>query len=286
MSGNQKPVLAYQFFRNYAEKGNAFTVSDIAKHVGWEESTARTYINKKWKDYLISKPAKAFQVRNKFLRVTEQQFLAEFTQTETVETTYVREKHSQFIQFEFLLPLTREDKLRRALDDLFYKDTIEMRLKDLGIETVQNLIEREAGMTEADYIEKVCGVVSDKFGGYSIVHVQGRYKAAELMTRSEAAQYFAADQLYLVDETTASVRFIIPCTAGSMSFEDDFQSINQTAAVEQTELEKEVALIRTLFFQFFVEAVVATVHNEEEVWLLETGHVKQLYRWRRTAKKR
>jgi hypothetical protein len=109
-------------------------------------------------------------------------------------------------------------------------------------------------------------------------HVQGRYKAADLMTRKEAAEYFAQDQLYLIDETTASVRFIVPCENGSSNFDDDFDSINQVAEISDTELEREVSEIRTLFFQFFVEAVVATIHGEEEIWLLETGHVRKLYR--------
>ncbi|HEY9868251.1 MAG TPA: hypothetical protein V6D08_03730 [Candidatus Obscuribacterales bacterium] len=50
-------------------------------------------------------------------------------------------------------------------------------------------------------------------------------------------------------------------------------------------LEIEVGLIRALFFQFFVEAVVATVKGEEEIWLLESGHVSRLYRWKRARPK-
>ena len=35
--------------------------------------------------------------------------------------------------FEFLLPRTRESQLRAALDDLFYCDTVEQRLREIGV---------------------------------------------------------------------------------------------------------------------------------------------------------
>lgn len=284
MSRNQKPLKAYEYLRNRSDDSVHFSIKDLADHVDWKESTARTYFNKKWRDYLIDNKNGSYKVRAKFKRTTAEQFLAEFTQTETIETSYSRERHTRFVQFEFLLPLTREDKLRRALDDLFFKDTIEMRIQDLGLKTIETLIPRDDGMNDDAYIEKICNTVGSRFGGYSISHVQGRYKAAELMTRKEAAEYFATEQLYLVDETTAAVRFIIPCETGVTSFEDSFQSINQVDIVDESELNKEIDQIRTLFFQFFVEAVVATVQGEEEIWLLETGYKRQLYRWRRTTR--
>jgi hypothetical protein len=45
--------------------------------------------------------------------------------------------------------------------------------------------------------------------------------------------------------------------------------------------EKEVREIRALFFLIFVEAVVPSVQNQEEIWLLEGGVVERLYIRRR-----
>jgi hypothetical protein len=284
MSGNLKALKAYDFLLAHSNSRNSFTIKELADNSDWQIDTARTYVTKKWRDYLIAEENKQFRVKAKFKRLSSEQFLSEFTQTESIETSYVRQMHTKFVQFEFLLPLTREDKLRRALDDIFYKDTIKMRIQDIGLEALEKVIARESEPSDEMYIDKVCEQVSNKFGGYSISHVQGRYKAADLMTRKEAAEYFAQDQLYLIDETTASVRFIVPCENGSSNFDDDFDSINQVAEISDTELEREVSEIRTLFFQFFVEAVVATIHGEEEIWLLETGHVRKLYRWRRSLR--
>lgn len=122
-----------------------------------------------------------------------------------------------------------------------------------------------------------------------MTHVQGCFKAGDLITRSEAGQCLAKDQPYLIDETTATVRFIIPCTTGQQTFAEEFHSmadaLNQIDSVNQADLDAEVGLIRTLFFQFFVEAVVATVNGEEEIWLLESGCVNRLYRWKRARRK-
>ena len=44
----------------------------------------------------------------------------------------------------------------------------------------------------------------------------------------------------------------------------------------------EIQLIRALFFQLFAEAVVLTVPNEEEIWLVERGPTPRLFVWERT----
>lgn len=58
----------------------------------------------------------------------------------------------------------------------------------------------------------------------------------------------------------------------SYSREDEF---------DQREFEQEVREIRALFFLIFVEAVVQSVQNQEEIWLLEGGVAERLYVWRR-----
>jgi hypothetical protein len=286
----KKALIAFEFLRKHAESQTGFDIDQLASAAGWTKVSARTYINKKWKDYLREKKQngkKIFTVQKSFLRLTQQQFLAQFTQKETIRTAYERAKHVSFVQFEFLLPLTREDKLRRALDDLFYKDTMTARLHDIGLENMVRLITREEREAEEKYVDRVCHAVAERFGGYSVTHVQGRYKAWELLSRREAGDLIAEDKQYLIDETTAVVRFIVPCRTGRTLFADDFDSVNEAICepdtLHATDLQNEVALVRALFFHFFVEAVVGTVQGEEEIWLLESGHTNRLYRWMRAG---
>jgi hypothetical protein len=92
------------------------------------------------------------------------------------------------------------------------------------------------------------------------------------------------DQKYLIDETTAVVRFIIPveaakridpCLPGSFSFED---------VAEDGDAKAELAQIRAFFFNLFAEAIVRTVQGEDEIWLLEdTGTNRRLYVWERST---
>jgi hypothetical protein len=167
-----------------------------------------------------------------------------------------------------------------------FTDTIRARIHDIGLENIAKLIDRPDSLTDGEYIDLACESVSRRFGGYSISHVRGRYKAGKLLTREEAGLYLSEDKNYLVVETTAAVRFIIPCQTGLKSFANDFDSI--MAAIAEPEefdpflIETEVKEIRGLFFQFFIEAVVATIKGEEEIWLLETGDTMRVYRWTRS----
>ena len=250
---------------------------------GWRESTVKTYISKQYRDFLKKDPDGRYGVRPEFKRLSEANFLQLTTQKRRVFSSYIRAKYPQIVAYEFLLPLTREDRLRKALDDLFYEDTIRQRISEIGLPQITGWIEQENGESEEDYIRRVCEIVSEKFTGYSISHVSGRFRAAPLQTREQVAKMLVADQRYVIDETTASVRFIIPvgstkttqlCDTGGTSLDGD------TSA----QVTEEISLIHNLFFSLFVEAVVQMVMGEDEIWLLEeTGRGNSLYVWERTS---
>lgn len=191
------------------------------------------------------------------------------------------------LQFEFLLPLSKEEHLRRALDELFYADTLVTRIHEIGLEKISTFIERSGEADDEIYIKKILQAVGSYFGGYSIFHVQGRFRAADLTDIEGAAQGLINRQRYLIDETTAVVRFIAPCNTTKLEFKDDFDSIvkalSEPDSVDdietQKKLQEEIVLIRCIFFFFFVETVVRTVRGEDEIWLLETGQNRRLYRW-------
>jgi hypothetical protein len=130
----------------------------------------------------------------------------------------------------------------------------------------------------------VCELVGDRFDGYSISHVRGRFRASELKSRTEAAAMLAEDLRYLIDETTAAVRFIIPLEhtkrvdpglTGGFGFEDLGPPDDHS---------RELGQVRCLFFNLFAEAIVRVVQGEDVIWLLEdTGVSRRLYVWEKDS---
>jgi hypothetical protein len=197
---------------------------------------------------------------------------------------YNRKGHEHYVMFEFLLPLTREGQLRAALDDLFYSDTIEQRLREIGVTKLAEVVPRNSGETAEAFYTRAVELSAARFGGYSVSHVSGRYKAAQLMTRHSALEYVTGGGRYLIDETSAVVRFIIPCQTGAFTFSDTLEPTVdwlELLVAPEGALEQEVNLIRKLFFLLFVETVVRTVKGEDEIWLVESGVHHRLYRWER-----
>jgi hypothetical protein len=206
----------------------------------------------------------------------------------TGQVGYRHVRYDELVTFDFLLPLTREDRLRRALDDLFYADAVARRLTQVGLERLAAVVPREPGLGDEQYVERIVQLVADRFVGYSISHVAGRYRAAGLMTRRQAGDLLAREGRYLVDETTALVRFIARCNATRHSYDphvgsllgaldDDPDDPDRGAAVRA-----EVRLIEVLFLELFAEAVVHAVEGEDEIWLVESGPTRRLYVWERT----
>jgi hypothetical protein len=278
-----RPLKAYRFLRKRARTARGFTVPGMMRATGWKESSVRTYLSKHFRE-AISQRGKTFYIDYSFVRMSETDFLKHITQKRAVYTQYQRQKYENVITFEFLLPLTREGQLRSTLDDLFFSDTIERRLREIGLQNLEQIISRHPRMKDDTYIRKISDIVSEKFVGYSISHVSGRFRLADLMSRTEAGNLLANDERYLIDESTAVARFIVPCKSSVMTYEDDFDSMQAAlcdSAVRNSEgkVEREVRLIRSLFFHLFVEAIVRTVHGEDAIWLLENGPQRRLYVW-------
>jgi len=284
---NAAPIRAYYFLQDRANREIAFTLEDLANAAGWTGHTPRTYVTKQWRQFIEGPLNGSMRVTSRFLRLTLRDFLKNFTQSRKLLGSYSRSFHAALLSYEFLLPLTRERELRIALDRLFFKDTVAQRIREIGLVDLQRSVPRSGGATDDEYIDAICGAISSYFGGYSIVHVQGRFRAvSNLLTRQEAGKVLAHDDRYLIDETTASVRFIVPCQAVVGAFEEGFGSVSEaldnpsSGLFDAQALTEEVARIRELFFGFFVEAVVDTVQGEDEIWLIETAPSGQrLFKW-------
>jgi hypothetical protein len=94
--------------------------------------------------------------------------------------------------------------------------------------------------------------------GYSIYHVDGRFRADKLSTQQEAVELLKMGQRYLVDETTAVTRFIFPC-------KDD----------------EEAERVRFLFKELFITAITQLISGEDEIWVVESGIHNRVHVWKR-----
>lgn len=269
----EKQIKFYRFLKKHATSRKSFTIDDIMNATGWAKSTAETYVAKQVKD-LVDRSQKRFLVRREFLRLPQEDFLRLVSQKEYILPHYRRVAYENLVTYEFLLPLTKEDTLRRTLDELFYRDTLEERLRQIDPTELEKAVETCEKENEQDHISRAADVVSQLFGGYSISHVNGRFLAASLATRHEAV-----GQRYIIDETTAIVRFIVPCECSRVVHGEAFDAAHEVC-VDKQKLENDIARIRILFFNVFAEAVANAVLHEDEIWLLETAASQsRLYTW-------
>jgi len=266
---------AFAFFGAHYANGTTFTQDDLKAVTGWTGQTPRTYITKKWKDFLARQSDGSYRVKLEFLRLSEGQFLQHFSQSTPLFTRYDRVRYESVIQYEFLLPLAREPELRATLDELFYLDSIVNRLRELGASQVERWFPRGSGEVDDTYLARAASHVGDLFGGFSVSHVDGRFRIADLNTRAGAADLMKRYGRYLIDETTAVVRFLIRMPS---SASNDFAKPG--AVINDDELTS----IRQLFMDLFAEGLVRIVKEEDEIWLIEeSDYGRKLFVWERKA---
>ena len=111
------------------------------------------------------------------------------------------------------------------------------------------------------YFGSILDFIKDRLVGYSISHVDGRFRSDTLLTQDQAAALQKRGERYLVDETTAVTRFIFP-----------YQEAG------------ELAKIKFLFQTLFIRSIIQLVNGEEQIWMVESGSEgSQLHRWERLA---
>jgi len=183
------------------------------------------------------------------------------------------------------MSLANEVDLRQSLDALFYRDTIKSRLKSIDNKSLEEKIPRNNSESMNDYLDRVCDYLSDYFGGYSISHVSGRYRADSLKSIKEVfGDTSSLYSKYLIDETTAIVRFIFPCGKPNetkfLSSKNYFDDITNDYEEPTEETKKQAALIRWFFYVLFVQSIVQVVNGEDEIWMQESGMRNRLHIWR------
>lgn len=269
---------AFQFFSLRRLDGADFTIDEFKLATGWRNSTPRTYFSKKWKDFLEKTDRGRWRVKLEFARMTEDAFLEHFSQQTPIFSRYERVRYESIVTYQFLLPLSREHELRSILDELFYADSIEVRVKELGIDEASQWFPRLAGEDDVKFLARVTSEVGELFGGYSVSRVEGRFRTRDLLPRADAAALLASHGRYVIDETTASVLFIIRMSDSASAA---FDQAGPKSPAEQLDR------IRRMFIALFAEAVVRIVKEEDEIWLIEgSDDGSRLFVWQREARLR
>lgn len=99
----------------------------------------------------------------------------------------------------------------------------------------------------------------------------------------DAADRYTEGKTYLVDETTAIVKFIFRVgkpgkkpLVDQTRCDDWFNSENEKPGEDA---EKEAEKIRWFFGLLFITSIFELVSGEEEVWMVESGMRNRLHIW-------
>ena len=216
MARNDAVEKAYEFLRQRAKDQRIFSKDELGRATGWQGKTPGTYLGKQLKS-VVSKTGGGYRVKKHFIHLAKDDFVGRVSQTENILPSYSRFTYEAIINYEFLMPLSREGILRHNLDRLFFTDKLMELVKLIGGDAFEAVIPRRAGESESAYASRVTAQAARYFGGYSITHVNGRFRAGDVKTERDAV-----GERYIVDETTALVRFIIPLTSTKLAHRGEF----------------------------------------------------------------
>ena len=275
MSRWTKIDRAYGFLRHYAEDDRPFTVKDLSEGSGWTVDYARTNLSKRLAQF-VRKTNGGYAVCPEYMEVRLDEFRDLFGQKRRLFAEYAIKVTRDVLVYELFMPLAHEVRLREALDNLFYLDTMQQRIREVGVDKIRTALGLRAETPDDDVKDLVLGFVETTLGGYSIYRVDGRFRAGELATRADVSGRPRTGERYLIDEMTAVVRFILPV-------ETPGEEPRQMGLFEppqiSTEPDERAEQLRWLFLNVFAEAVVRRLIKEDEIWLLESGMSSALYRW-------
>jgi hypothetical protein len=253
---SQRKLL--KFLIEHLQSQELFTVKDLAAAAGWTKpGTYKTYWSKQIKPFVAEVKSGQFRVTEGFRPfMTWKKFKRHASQNRPVAADYSKTTKEYPVIFEFFMPLTNETALRTTLDTLFYKDNVISKLKVLDEDELIGHFPDKQNESSDAYYERASIWIGNHFGGYSIFHVDGRFRAWKLATRDEALKREKQGYRYLVDETTAVTRFIFPCDGP-----------------------EEAQLVRYFFEALFVESIIQLINAEDEIWMVESGDENRIHIW-------
>jgi hypothetical protein len=132
-------------------------------------------------------------------------------------------------------------------------------LRAVGFDELRRGFSPQPDEPDETLFRRVLAFVDQNFGGYSIYHVNGRFRAGpprgRLRTTTEATERQGRGRRYLVDETTAVARFIFPCDP------------------------RDATLIEFLFARLFIRSITRLVAGEDVIWMVESGLNDRVHVW-------
>lgn len=265
----------FDFLIQSAENGQPFSADDFAAQNGWDAAKTEALLNDRLQE-LVAHDGENYRAKPEILRVRRDDFRELLEEKKHLFSNYLLEVSPSILIYEFFMPLSREDRLREALDNLFYRDTIEQRIQEIGINHIRTGLKLSNNHSDDKIRQLVFEFIQSTIGGYSIYLVNGRYRADLLASRAEVLQRPLGTGPYIVDETTAIVRFILPVETDAAQFVHG--KLLEPAAPSQHAKDR-AEQIRWLFLNFFAEALIRVVPKEDEIWLLESGMRSAFYRW-------
>ena len=265
---------AFEFLREKYGTQELFSLGEFQAAAGFTDESIGTYLSKQFRDLLVEVSSDRYRVSLAFRQyATWPKFRDNVvTQNRILTHEYSGSSYENVVMFEFFMPLRNEESLRVALDGLFFKDSITFRLHTIDEVELKRQFPKQLIESDEEYFERMCAWLADRFVGYSISPVSGRFRIGELKTRAEVlAQEANTPERYLADETTAAVRFIFPCKGKPPT-----RGTPLSGGYEEA-LREEAASIRWFFNQLFVQSILEVVNGEDEIWLLESGMQNQLH---------
>lgn len=187
MNSDTKQRKTFDFFVAHLSTMEPFTKKEMQAATTWPDSSFRTYWSKQFKPFVIERPDGRFRVSEAFRQYsTWEKFQRHVTQVRRLASSDYQHVQFDFVRiYEFFMPLSNEEHLRTALDALFYRDRVRTRLKTLSGAALQERFPATAGETDDAYLERICNWISDRFGGYSVYHVNGPFRADRLRPMAE-----------------------------------------------------------------------------------------------------
>lgn len=271
---DRKIEQAFHFLLAKAREEKAFTRQELAEAAEWTQENTDTNISKRLSEFIRKGEGDLLFADPVVLRVRLADFTGLFRQKQHLFAEYIREETDNVLVYEFFMPLANEDRLRDSLDSLFFSDTIEQIICEIGVEKIRSGMKLPDHYTGEQIARFVCESIDQMIGGYSLYHVNGRFRADRLRSRNEYINRPSYLGPYIIDETTAVVRFVLPVEVKEVVQGNFFEwPMEPTNAIERAEQ------MRWLFLNFFAEAVARTVKKEDEIWLLESGMRSCLYKW-------
>lgn len=274
---------AHNFFVQRYKSQEPFAQADVANLTTWKKKTLGTYWSKQFKAFLVPAGSGLWRVGEGWRNYSSwEKFQAHVTQVRRASQDYSLLLHDSLLVYEFYMPLTNETHLRTSLDSLFYRDTLANRLKGLDQGKVREQFAPEASEADEAYTVRLCDWLAKKFAGYSIATVSGRFRGDDLLSMADAVTSAKEGRRYLIDETTAMVRFVFPCGKPLKRPPPDAteQFTEPDWAEPDADAQAEAQRIRWFFRALFVRTILQVVNAEAEIWMVESGMRNRLHIWK------